>query len=274
LPEAKRHTSPPARHVVAVASGKGGVGKSTIALNLALALRDRGLAVGLLDADVFGPNIPPMVNLTRTQPLARWALWREGGLGLEPVERHGVKLMSAGFLLGEEQAFPWSAQTVEWVLRQLVYDVDWGVLDVLLVDLPPGTADLQQELVRTVPLAGALVVVGPQDVAHLDARKLVAMLRENDVRILGGVENMTAFACPHCGEPIEVFPTVREDRSLWAAGVERLAAIPLDPALAHAAEQGRPLLAGDRKGATADAFRTLAATLAGLLELLPEAKGL
>jgi ATP-binding protein involved in chromosome partitioning len=260
----------PARHAVAVASGKGGVGKSTIALNLALALRDSGLAVGVLDADVFGPNIPPMVNLTRTRPLERWTLWREGGLGLEPVERYGVKLMSAGFLLGEEQAFPWSAQTVEWALRQLVYDVQWGALDVLLVDLPPGTADLQQELVRVVPLAGALVVVGPQDVSHLDARKLVTMLRENGVRILGGVENMTAFACPHCGETIELFPSVREDRSLWSAGVERLAAIPLDPAVARAAEQGRPLLAEEGDGAVVSGFRTLAGALAAVLDRTPE----
>jgi ATP-binding protein involved in chromosome partitioning len=256
----------PARHSVAVTSGKGGVGKSTVTLNLGLALADSGLAVGVLDADVFGPNIPLMVNLTRTQPLERWTLWRQGGLGLEPVERYGLKLMSAGFLLGEEQAFPWSAQTVEWALRQLVYDVDWGELDVLLVDLPPGTADLQQELVRLLPLAGALVVVSPQDVAHLDAKKLVAMLRDAGVRVLGGVENMSALTCPHCGEPVEVFPPVREERSLWAAGVDRLATIPLDPALARAADRGKPLLVDEQEGPVAEGFRALADRLAATLE--------
>ena len=255
----------PARHAVAVTSGKGGVGKSTVTINLGLALADSGLAVGVLDADVFGPNIPLMVNLTRTEPLERWMLWRQGGLNLEPVERYGLKLMSAGFLLGEEQAFPWSAQTMQWALRQLVYDVDWGELDILLVDLPPGTADLQQELVRLLPLAGALVVVSPQDVAHLDAKKLVAMLRGERVRVLGGVENMTALACPHCGEPVEVFPPVRQERSLWTAGVERLATIPLDPAVALAAERGRPLLAAEPERAPVVAFRELADRLVALL---------
>lgn len=166
--------------------------------------------------------------------------------------------MSAGFLLGEEQAFPWSAHTVEWVLRQLVYDVEWGGLDVLLVDLPPGTADLQQQLVRVLPLGGALVVVGPQDVAHLDAKKLVAMLRDEGVRVLGGIENMTALSCPHCGEPVDVFPRVRDERSLWAVGIERLASIPLDPALAQASDRGRPLLAEREDGALAAAFAGLA----------------
>lgn len=248
---------PPARHAIAVTSGKGGVGKSTVTLNLALALSRSGLDVGVLDADMFGPDIPLMVNLTRTEPLRRWTLWRQDGVHLEPVERYGLKLMSAGFLLGEEQAFPWSAHTVEWVLRQLVYDVDWGALDVLLVDLPPGTADLQQELVRVLPLTGALVVVGPQDVAHLDAKKLVAMLRDEGVRVLGGVENMTALSCPHCGELVEVFPRVRDDRSLWAGGIERLASIPLEPALAHASDRGRPLLAEQETGAVAAAFHEL-----------------
>jgi ATP-binding protein involved in chromosome partitioning len=256
---------PPARHAIAVTSGKGGVGKSTVALNLAIALDRSGLDVGVLDADMFGPDIPLMVNLTRTEPLRSWWLWHQGGLRLDPVERYGLKLMSAGFLMGEEQAFPWSAQTVEWALRQLVYDVDWGDLDVLLVDLPPGTADLQQELVRVVPLSGALVVVGPQDVAHLDAKKLVAMLRDENVRILGGVENMTALTCPHCGEPVDVFPHVRAERSLWAGGVERLASIPLDPALAEASDRGKPLLADSEDGAVGEAFRRLADNLRAAL---------
>jgi ATP-binding protein involved in chromosome partitioning len=141
--------------------------------------------------------------------------------------------MSVGFLLGERQMFPSPADLLRFVLHQLVHGVAWGDLDYLVVDLPPGTADLQQELLRTLGLAGALLVVGPQDVAHLDAKRVLTLLREADVRVLGGVENMTALACPHCGELVDVFPEVTEERSVWAEGVERLARLPLDPALAR-----------------------------------------
>jgi ATP-binding protein involved in chromosome partitioning len=223
----------PARHALAVLSGKGGVGKSTVSLNLALALSHTGASVGLLDADVYGPDIPVMIGLTRKQDLRRWDLWRQGNVGLEPVERYGLKLMSAGFLLGERQMFPSPAGLLRFVLNQLSHGVAWGDLDYLVVDLPPGTADLQQELLRTLGLSGALLVVGPQDVAHLDAKRVLTLVREADVRLLGGVENMTALACPHCGELVDVFPEVREDRSVWAEGVERLARLPLDPALAR-----------------------------------------
>jgi ATP-binding protein involved in chromosome partitioning len=223
----------PARHALAVLSGKGGVGKSTVSLNLALALSRTGASVGLLDADVYGPDIPVMVGVTRKHELRRWDLWRQGDVGLEPVERHGLKLMSVGFLLGERQMFPSPADLLRFVLRQLVHGVAWGDLDYLVVDLPPGTADLQQELLRTLGLAGALVVVGPQDVAHLDAKRVLTLLRGADIRVLGGVENMTALACPHCGELVEVFPQVEHERSVWAEGVERLARLPLDPALAR-----------------------------------------
>jgi ATP-binding protein involved in chromosome partitioning len=256
----------PARHAVAVASGKGGVGKSTIALNLALALAARGLRVGLLDADLYGPDIPLMVNLTRREQLRRWDLWRRGGTRLEPVERYGIPIMSAGFLIAETQALSMPAGILAGVLRQVVHDVDWGEPDVLLVDLPPGTADLQQQLVDVLELAGAIVVVGPQDVAHLDARKLLDFLRSAEVPVLGGIENMSGFACPHCGEPLEVFPSVAEERSIWAAGVERLGRIPLDPALARAGDAGRPVLVADPDGSTARAFHELAARVAGALE--------
>jgi ATP-binding protein involved in chromosome partitioning len=221
----------PATHVVAVASGKGGVGKSTIAFNLALALSARGHAVGILDADLYGPDIPAMLGLKRTEDATEWTVWRRGGARLEPIERRGLKLMSAGFLLGERQIMPWQSQTLPFVLRQLLYDVQWGELDYLLIDLPPGTADLQVELFREVKLS--LLVVGPQDVAHLDAKKVVTLLREADVPVLGAVENMAGLACPHCGQQIELFPPVAAERSLWHDGVARLASIPLDPALAR-----------------------------------------
>jgi ATP-binding protein involved in chromosome partitioning len=216
--------------VLAVASGKGGVGKSTIALNLALALRAGGARVGLLDADFYGPDIPLMVNLKREALLKRWDFWRGGEVRLEPVERYGLKLMSVGFLLGERQALPFAAPSLVIALRQFVGGTDWGGLDYLVIDLPPGTADLQQELTRTLELSGALIVVGPQDAAHLDAKRVVELFQSAGVRIIGGVENMSGLVCPHCLKRVEVFPPVTAERSLWRLGVERLATLPLDPA--------------------------------------------
>jgi ATP-binding protein involved in chromosome partitioning len=221
--------------IVAVASGKGGVGKSTVSLQLARALAERGDAVGVLDADIYGPDIPLMLGLKQTRELRRWDLGRNpafGRLELEPVETHGLKVMSIGFLLAEGQAFAMPGMLVELVLRQIVGDVRWGDLDWLVVDLPPGTADLQQRFFSTIELAGVLVVVGPQDAAHLDARKLVTLLRDTGVRVLGAVENMRGLQCPHCGESIDVFPVVAEERSLFR-DVERLGSIPLDPSYAR-----------------------------------------
>jgi ATP-binding protein involved in chromosome partitioning len=238
----------PAKRTIAVASGKGGVGKSTVTLNLALALA-RDAAVGILDADLYGPDIPAMLGLTRLSDAKRWTLWSEDRKRLRPIEERGLKLMSSAFLLGETQVMPWSSLTLPFVLRQLVGDVDWGELDYLLVDLPPGTADLQEQVFQLLPLDGVLLVVGPQDVAHLDAKKVVTLVRDADVRLLGAVENMSGFVCPRCGERHDVFPRVTDERSLWADGVERLAEIPLDPSLA-------------RTNGVPPAFTELAATVA------------
>jgi ATP-binding protein involved in chromosome partitioning len=226
-------TSPAARHVVAVGSGKGGVGKSTVTLHLALALQRRGWTIGLLDADLYGPDIPVMLNLKREREAKRWDFWRGGDLRLEPIEHNGLQVMSVGFLLAERQSLTFAAPLLGAALRQLVEHVDWQALDVLLIDLPPGTADLQQQLFGVVDLAGAVVVVGPQDVAHLDGRKFVDFLRSADVRVLGGVENMSGMACPHCGERIDVFPPVSANRAIWSHGVRLLGRIPLDPDLGN-----------------------------------------
>jgi ATP-binding protein involved in chromosome partitioning len=225
--------------VVAVASGKGGVGKSTVSLGLARALAAAGSAVGLLDADVYGPDIPLMLGLKQTRELRSWDLGRNprfGRIVLEPVEVEGLKVMSVGFLIAERQSFALPAMLTSLVGRQLIEDVAWGELDYLVVDLPPGTADLQQHFFREVPLAGAIVVVAPQDAAHLDARKLLDVLRDANVRVLGGVENMAGLACPHCGGRIDVFPPVADERSIFTE-IERLVSIPLDPAL-----DGRPFV--------------------------------
>jgi ATP-binding protein involved in chromosome partitioning len=246
--------SSPAKHTIAVASGKGGVGKSTVALNLALALRERG-RVGILDADFYGPNVPAMVNVRQTRDLSRWTIWHGGATRIEPVERHGLLLASAGFLLGERQAFPATADTLRFVVQQLLTGVEWGELDYLLLDLPPGTADLQEHVFRSVPLDGVVVVVTPQYVAHLDAQRLVGQIRDAGVRILGAVENMSGLTCPHCGEHVEVFPHAPEERSLWSDGVPLLARIPLDPVAAASGERGEPV----------DAFRALAERVAAAL---------
>jgi ATP-binding protein involved in chromosome partitioning len=221
--------------IVAVASGKGGVGKSTVSLNLARALAEQGHRVGLLDADIYGPDIPLMLGLKQTRELKQWALGRNPSFGaprLEPVEALGLKVMSVGFLLAEQQAFELPAALLSGVTRQLIDGVDWGVLDVLVVDLPPGTADLQQHLFANENVAGALIVVGPQDAAHLDARKLVSVLRSAGVPIIGAVENMSGLACPHCGERIDVFPRVHESRSVLRE-IPLIGTVPLDPAYAR-----------------------------------------
>lgn len=256
---------PLASSVVVVASGKGGVGKSTISLNVALALAETGASVGLLDADVYAPDIPLMLNLTRTEHRKRWPMYRNprfSQLRFEPVERLGIKVMSAGFLIAEDQSLSLPGSSIYFVLNQLARQVAWGRLDYLLVDLPPGTADVQQHVVRLLRPSGALIVVGPQDVAHLDAKKVLSMFREAGVPVLGGIENMRGFACPHCQAEVEIFPTVRESRAIWAAGVERLAQLPFEPKLAQVADQGRPLLVAEPDSAQAERFRAIATRLA------------
>jgi ATP-binding protein involved in chromosome partitioning len=222
-------TSGAGRSVLAVGSGKGGVGKSTVTLQLALACARRGLRVGILDGDLYGPDIPLMVGISRQEQARQWHLWRRGGTRLRPIERHGLELISVGFLIAESQAMTMAAPLLSAALRQLVLEVEWGDLDLLLVDLPPGTADLQQQLVEVVSLDGALVVVGPQDVAHLDARKFVDFLRDARVPVLGGIENMSGLVCPHCGETIDVFSHVADERAIWADGLPLLGRVPLDP---------------------------------------------
>jgi ATP-binding protein involved in chromosome partitioning len=249
----------PARHVIAVASGKGGVGKSTLTLNLALALTKNGSQVGVLDADLYGPDIPLMVGLTRTKRTKELQLWRLGRpISLPPVKVHGLRLMSIGFLLGEDQAVALPAMTAELMLRQLVTETEWGELDYLLIDLPPGTGDVQQQLVRMLRLDGVVVVVGPQDVSHLDAKRLLELFSDGGIRVLGAVENMAALVCPHCGERISVFGEVPQSRSIWSLGVRRLGSIPLDPAVAS----GPPVVVAAPESAPAREIGTIAATIA------------
>jgi ATP-binding protein involved in chromosome partitioning len=250
------------KHLLAVGSGKGGVGKSTVSLNLALALAERGLDVGLLDADLYGPNIPIMVGLTKHRWTESWTLARPGGqVRYAPVVRHGLKIVSAGFILGEDQPLGIEALTAQTVVRQLLRDVEWGDPDYLIVDLPPGTADIQQVLLKTIPVTGALIVVTPQYVAHLDARKAVRMYQRHGVPVLGWVENMAPMACPHCGRPVAVFPEVPASRSIRSLGLEPLGSIPFDPGLGLAGDTGRAVVQPGADSAPARAFRAVAETV-------------
>lgn len=249
-------------------SGKGGVGKSTVSLNLALALAQLGRDVGLLDADLYGPNIPVMVGLTRHRWTEYWTLARaaRGPIRYAPVVKHGLKIVSAGFILGEDQPLGVDATTATSMMRQLLNDVEWGDPDYLIVDLPPGTADIQQVLLKAVPLTGALIVVTPQYVAHLDARKAVRMYQRHGVPVLGWIENMGPMDCPHCGLPITIFPEVPPARSIRQLGIDPVGSIPFDPALGSAGDTGRALVVDSAGSPPARAFRALAEKLVRILD--------
>lgn len=221
--------------LIAVVSGKGGVGKTTVAVNLAFALRASGVRVGLVDGDLHGPDVPRMLGVTRRREATGVTLWTNprttGGRRPRPLEVDGLPVVSNQLLLGEEQAFDTEATFGGLLLSRFVETVDWGDAQVLVVDLPPGTGDALQQLAAIRPLAGALVVVTPQDVAHLDARKVVTLVRGRGIPILGGVENMAGLRCPDCGARVDLFPPTTPERTIWHQGVEQLVSIPFDPQL-------------------------------------------
>ncbi|HLT20262.1 MAG TPA: Mrp/NBP35 family ATP-binding protein [Thermomicrobiales bacterium] len=241
------------KRVIAVASGKGGVGKSTVAVNLAVGLARRGLRVGLLDADVHGPNVPLMLGVRRREAAKGWQAFvpLASGEGIEnpqkmpPLERHGVKIMSIGLLVGEDQtAMLDNVETVGWLVRNLLTLVDWGELDVLLIDFPPGTSEPQATLLKTVVLDGVVLVVTPQDLARLDTTRALRAFQRAGVPVLGVVENMSYLRCPHCGERIEIFHRTTVERPI-SSEIPLLVEIPLDPALSVAGDTGRPILITD-----------------------------
>ncbi|MGY6409530.1 MAG: Mrp/NBP35 family ATP-binding protein [Alkalilacustris sp.] len=255
-----RLTSPPARppaakpgvrHVIAVASGKGGVGKSTTAVNLALGLRARGLSVGILDADIHGPSLPTLLGL-RGQP-------RVGaGRKLLPMEAFGLKAMSMGLLVDEETAMIWRGPMVMSAITQMLADVAWGRLDVLVVDMPPGTGDAQLAIAQGTPLAGAVIVSTPQDLSLIDARRGIAMFRKVDVPILGVVENMAHFVCTTCGTTHAIFGEGGAAAEAARLGVPFLGAVPLTMELRRASDRGQPVTAMDPDGMLGTVYRDLA----------------
>ena len=250
---------PGVAHVLAVASGKGGVGKSTVAVNLAVALAQEGARVGLIDADVYGPNVPLMMGV-RSQP------YQKDGKIL-PLAAHGVKLMSMGFLVDPETPVIWRGPMLHGVMQNFTRDVDWGTLDYLVIDLPPGTGDVQLSLAQQVPLAGAVIVATPQQVALDDAQKAIAMFQKLDVPILGMVENMSYFTCPSCDARHEIFAHGGAEQKAHALGLPFLGAIPIHPSVRQAGDAGAPVLVTAPASAEAEAFRSVARQVAARLSI-------
>ena len=246
------------RNVVAVASGKGGVGKSTVAANLAAALVQEGARVGLLDADVYGPSIPALMGVESQE------LESDGRL-IHPAERYGMKLMSMGFLLGEGQSVIWRGPMLHGVMRQFVEEVAWGELDYLVVDLPPGTGDIQLSLCQTVPLGGAVVVSTPQDVALGVAVKAIHMFEKLNAPVLGILENMSYYACPHCGQRDDVFGHGGAQEASARMGIPFLGGVPLESRVRQTGDQGEPVVLSQPDSPAAVALTRAARLLAGRL---------
>ena len=258
-PQQQNITLPNIKYKIAVASGKGGVGKSTVATNLAISLANAGGAVGLMDADAYGPSIPTMMGI-QEQPKV------SPERKLVPLVRHNIKLMSIGFMVPEEQAMIWRGPMLHSSIRQLLSDVEWGELDYLIIDLPPGTGDVALSLTQAIPLTGALIVTTPQDVALADVRRGVAMFERLGVPILGVIENMSYFLCPHCNEKTEIFRKDGGKNTSERFGVAFLGQIPLDAEVCTAGDLGVPIVAGHPESPQSEAFGTVAQELESVLE--------
>jgi ATP-binding protein involved in chromosome partitioning len=242
---------PGVQAIIAVASGKGGVGKSTTAVNLALALRDLGLKVGILDADIYGPSMPKLLAI-RERPQTI------GGNRLRPIERFGMPVMSIGFLIEEETPMIWRGPMVMSALTQMLREVEWGTLDVMVVDMPPGTGDAQLTMAQQVPLKGAVIVSTPQDLALIDARRGIAMFRRVNVPVLGIVENMSMFICPQCGAQSDIFGHGGARREAERLGVPFLGEVPLDIVIREKSDSGTPVVATAPDGVHAKFYREIA----------------
>lgn len=249
--EAPKPLVPGVRHIIAVASGKGGVGKSTVAANLALALAAEGHSVGMLDADIYGPSQPRMLGITG-RPQSK------DGKVLEPMQNYGIKAMSIGFLIKEDTPMIWRGPMVIGALEQMMRDVNWGTLDVLVVDMPPGTGDAQLTLAQRVPLAGAVIVSTPQDIALIDARKGLAMFRKVNVPVLGIIENMSTFICPNCGHESHIFSHGGARACAAELDVPFLGEIPLDMEIRETSDGGVPVTVSNPGSENAQRFRDIA----------------
>src|SRR5512143_888995 len=238
--------------VIAVASGKGGVGKSTTAVNLALGLRDLGLKVGMLDADIYGPSLPKLLAIKEKPQTI-------GGTRLKPIERYGLTAMSIGFLIDEETPMIWRGPMVMSAITQMLREVEWGKLDVMVVDMPPGTGDAQLTMAQQVPLKGAVIVSTPQDLALIDARRGVAMFKRVNVPVLGIVENMSYFLCPECGTRSDIFSHGGARQEAGRLGVPFLGEVPLHMTIREKSDSGLPVVATEPDGPHAKIYREIAA---------------
>ena len=247
------------KNAIAVASGKGGVGKSTVAANIAVALAQAGASVGLLDADVYGPSVPLMFGIAE-KPAMR-------DNKIVPLERHGVKLMSIGFILDPEKALIWRGPLVAQLINQFLNDVDWGELDYLVIDLPPGTGDVQLTLVQKIPISGAVIVTTPQDVALADAVKGLKMFQEVKTPILGIIENMSGFVCPCCNTVTDIFGSGGGERTAEKYGVELLGKVPIEPAVRAGGDEGAPVVATAPDSLSGKAFMHAAQRIAARLAI-------
>jgi ATP-binding protein involved in chromosome partitioning len=251
---------PGVKNIIAVASGKGGVGKSTVAVNLAVALAMDGASVGLLDADITGPNVPVMMGIEGA-PSAN----AEGKI--KPLERYGVKVISIQFFVPEGQPIVWRGPLVGGAIQQFLRDVDWGDLDYLVIDLPPGTSDAQLTLAQAVPISGSVLVTTPQDVALLDVEKALAMFRRMSVPVMGIVENMSAFICPHCGEATEIFGRGGGEQFARRHELEYFGGIPLDVKVRQGGDAGVPAVAQREPGPAAEVLHALARKVAARMSV-------
>ena len=243
------------KNIIAIASGKGGVGKSTTAVNIALALSKEGAAVGLLDADIYGPSIPCMLGLSGKKAES------PDGKSIEPMQAHGLKCMSIGFLVGEDQPMVWRGPMVTQALTQLLMETNWGELDYLIVDMPPGTGDLQLTLSQRVPLSGAAIVTTPQNIALLDAKKGLQMFRKVNVKILGIVENMAAFVCPHCNQESAIFGSHGGLSMAKDYDTNLLGSIPLATRIREETDNGLPTVVSEPDSVIAKAYQKVALKL-------------
>jgi ATP-binding protein involved in chromosome partitioning len=259
-PRSAEQLLPGVKNVLAIASGKGGVGKSTVSVNLAVALARAGAAVGLLDADITGPNIPMMLG-AEGQPTASETN------RIVPLERHGVKVISIQFFVPEGQPIVWRGPLIGGAISQFLRDVDWGELDYLVVDLPPGTSDAQLTLAQAVPVSGTVLVTTPQDVALSDVGKALAMLERLNVPVIGVVENMSAFVCPHCGETTEIFGRGGGERFAQEHGLDFLGKIPLDVTVRQGGDAGVPAVAQREPGPAALALEAVAGQVAARMSV-------
>ncbi len=274
-----REQIPQVKKILAVASGKGGVGKTTVTVNLALALAERNAQVGIFDADIHGPNVPLMLGVHRSSSSSGWlpVARAKQGAHIQPLERFGLKVMSIGLLIGERDTILPDPIMTGRIAMQTLRDVRWGPLDYLLLDLPPGSGDPQLSLVQRMAIDGAIVVTTPQDLSLLDAGRSLGMFRQHNIPILGVIENMSYAICPHCGEQIEVFHHSERSWAIRDAAVELLGRIPMDISISRAIDAGHPLLHATPDAPQAAVFRTVAAAIASKLaasDAPPAADGL